>query len=481
MKTEKIKTFITLFALFGTTNALISNFELDGNAIVNDPLKKDWSNVSGGVIFTGILDDPAPVSTFTTGGSKDTNDISRWRHRDSSVPDKDDLTNAYAFGEQFEDNLYIYFGTDRFSNDGDAAIGFWFFQDTVDLLNNGKFTGKHQDGDLLVISNYGSTQDIQVYRWQSGSLVLELSDNSAECDDSKNQTVCAITNSAPTPSPWSYTAKTGERDQFPQYSFLEGGLNLRDIFDGDTVPCFTSFMVVSRSSSSITGQLKDFILGSFDICDLSLSVKCNDINFNQERNGLIYNYYIVVNNTGFGTIYDVNLYYDNRVVTSYSQLESGDTYMYFGTFNSSDLNETTSNVRVRGSKVKAPTSESDYLDSVFQGVQCPFIMLNPGLGLNGSCFVGLVTESNRLSVQVNYSGQVCNTGDIQMERVLVTNTQTSEEVDLGTLAYRGCKSYMSNFYPTIKDGYNNTVWVSGISTLGSYNVSDSTSFNCLLC
>ncbi len=101
--------------------------------MTDDSSRKDWSTVSSGsrFIFTGVLTDPAPQSIYTTGGSKDTNDISKWRHRDGSVPDKDDLTHAHAFGKQYGDDLYVYFGTDRFSNDGDAAIGFWFFQDDV--------------------------------------------------------------------------------------------------------------------------------------------------------------------------------------------------------------------------------------------------------------------------------------------------------------------------------------------------------------
>ncbi len=68
-----------------------------------------------------------------------------------------------------------------------------------------------------------------------------------------------------------------------------------------------------------------------------------------------------------------------------------------------------------------------------------------------------------------------------MENVVVSNARTVDTVDLGTLVYQGCKPYTGNFYPTTENGYNNTVWVSGTSTLGSYSASDSTSMNCLLC
>ena len=45
-------------------------------------------------VFTGINSDPAPQTIFT-GGRKDIQDIPDWGWKDGSVPDKDDITNAY--------------------------------------------------------------------------------------------------------------------------------------------------------------------------------------------------------------------------------------------------------------------------------------------------------------------------------------------------------------------------------------------------
>ena len=107
--------------------------------------------------FTGILYDPAPVTIYTTGGSKDIHDILDWKWKDGSVPDKDDIINAFAaayindsdicYDEQgdevacggsyeplhHEGDLIIYFGLDRYDNSGDAFAGFWFLQNAVDL------------------------------------------------------------------------------------------------------------------------------------------------------------------------------------------------------------------------------------------------------------------------------------------------------------------------------------------------------------
>ncbi|NMV11847.1 hypothetical protein HKB26_01215, partial [Vibrio parahaemolyticus] len=86
-------------------------------------------------------------------------DISEWSHKDGSVPDKDDLTNAYAAAYGVDNggggsDLVIYFGADRFANVGDAFMGFWFFQDDVQALDDGSFSGQHVVGDVLVLIDY---------------------------------------------------------------------------------------------------------------------------------------------------------------------------------------------------------------------------------------------------------------------------------------------------------------------------------------
>jgi len=50
------------------------------------------------------------------------------------VPDKDNLTNAFAaVSFDASGNQRLYFGADRVANNGDAQIGFWFFHNTVKL------------------------------------------------------------------------------------------------------------------------------------------------------------------------------------------------------------------------------------------------------------------------------------------------------------------------------------------------------------
>src|SRR5262245_22699408 len=80
---------------------LDGTFELDGNAIDQAAPGDDWDTVllgGGGdsVVNTGVIADPKPLSVFTTGGSKDINDVPEWKWKDGNVPPKDNLTNAYA-------------------------------------------------------------------------------------------------------------------------------------------------------------------------------------------------------------------------------------------------------------------------------------------------------------------------------------------------------------------------------------------------
>lgn len=130
-----------------------STFELDRNAIDAGSaadLPDDWNTVNlplpngtGGHSFThtGVITDPTPEgSIFTSGGSKDNNDISQWKWKKSSnILDKDNITNAYAAAYNVSGHLVIYFGLDRLSNSGSAQVGFWFLKNKIGL--NGDGTG----------------------------------------------------------------------------------------------------------------------------------------------------------------------------------------------------------------------------------------------------------------------------------------------------------------------------------------------------
>jgi hypothetical protein len=113
-----------------------SSFQLDGNATTETetPQRDDWDRVFAGTDSadpSSFVVDPAGETIFTGGGSKDDLDIPNWQHKSGSVPPKDEITNAYAALYDVSGELRLYFGADRFANNGSSQIGFWFFQNDV--------------------------------------------------------------------------------------------------------------------------------------------------------------------------------------------------------------------------------------------------------------------------------------------------------------------------------------------------------------
>ena len=242
-------------------------FELDGNALASAAPGDDWNSLGSADTNTFIHE--APDSTiFTTGGSKDDLNTTSWRWTDGSVPDKDDLLDGFAALY----NKTLYFGADRFANNGDSAIGFWFFQNGLSVNANGTFSPAHKVGDLFVVSHFengGAASEIQLYTWvgsggSDGALDLTATGQICTTAPAADK-ACGIANATATDAPWSYTPKAGAAGTFPQFSFFEGGLDLAKVFTG-TVPCFGSFLVETRSSQEVNAQLKDFIAGDFNTC-----------------------------------------------------------------------------------------------------------------------------------------------------------------------------------------------------------------------
>ena len=124
----------------------------------------------------------AENSFYTGGGSKDERDIPAWQYGTSNdvVPDKDDIADAFAaaYTNSADDpDTIIYFGVDRYDNNGDAETGFWFFKEPGRLNANGTFNGSHTVGDVLVLANWGGSNpvgELTVYQWVGGKNPLAL-------------------------------------------------------------------------------------------------------------------------------------------------------------------------------------------------------------------------------------------------------------------------------------------------------------------
>lgn len=334
-------------------------FELDGDA-TQTTADDDWNNVFNlptpyptprGTPVAGdgetFVADGANLaggkeSSAWKGSNKDIDLISTWEYQSAKVvPDKDNITNAYAKayavpgfpGGDYaghpagtHEHLVIYFGADRFANNGDAALGFWFFKNDVSLGTGGSFNGEHAIGDVLVQVDFvtgGSSSEVQIFKWvgSGGShgpldeVTFGASNGAEVC--TAGDTACAITNESAELSPWAYTPKSGTANTFPEESFFEAGIDITALV-GQV--CFSSFMAETRSSHSETAELKDFALGDFDLCSVDVEKVC--VNDGGTTSPIVdpinetftTRHTVTVTNDGFGTIYDVALR-DDKVGT----------------------------------------------------------------------------------------------------------------------------------------------------------------------
>lgn len=221
-----------------------------------DGLPGDWPAAlsAAGPLGTHIVD-RANVSDNSdnqfTEGSQDPDLMSELTWNLGNVNDKTDITNAGAI----LDGCYLRFFGDRTADNGDAAIGFWFYKDpNVSLNSDGSFSGVHMDGDLLIVSKFtggGGTATPTVYVWQNNTLV-----------EITTATGCSKTNTARIASPWAYQSKFDEANFYPTGTFFEGYVNICGIPGVDA--CFTNFLLETRNSQAINASLQDLVFGDFD-------------------------------------------------------------------------------------------------------------------------------------------------------------------------------------------------------------------------
>ena len=206
-----------------------------------------------------------------TKGSSDAN-FKAWS--DSQVKNKNDIVNSAAVLV----NDTLYFAGDRYTVEGDAQIGFWFFHNgTAAVKDNptdkfGYFYPNRIIGDLLILADFtggGRNANVTV-------LVVTAVDVDGVVTLSQvigvTSAVVAENNDGakPVPAGWNY----GTPD-YPQNAFYEGQIDLGELqqilINDGIIPdeggnidlCYSGFLLETRSSQSITASLDDFVNGSF--------------------------------------------------------------------------------------------------------------------------------------------------------------------------------------------------------------------------
>src|SRR6266496_1177682 len=436
-------------------------FELDGNTQDN-PMggAPDWEGTfppATPLTSPFPIQDLAGVTIFTTGGSKDINNVSQWRHKSGSVPDKDNILQAMAAALALPNgDTAVYFAASRSANNGDADIGLWFFQQNVAPHPDGTFgPTNHIDGDLLLLVNFeggGLVPSIQAYKWQggpNGGPVLAGNLTTGECGvgpNAGNFDACAITNTAASnaPASWGYVPKSGTPGVFPPQSFFEGGVNLNKIFGAGNVPCFSSFLAETRSSSSITATLKDFAEGSFNLCKITVTKICDFVGVVNGGTQLQYTFHGDVTNNGAGTVYDVQVVDTPLNVTGTqtpanpisvaASITSGASANWGPvTFTTTALTFTDQAVAMAASAPGGAQTVTDTTTASCLG------SVSSSIAITKDCIPGasLLDIGNNVVVQVGVSGTVTNNGNTRLTDITLadnpaaTISLTSSTLDPG--------------------------------------------------
>lgn len=419
-------------------------FELDGDAVSRGGGGVDWDLIyesdGDGVDSFAFVHDGIGSSIFTSGGSKDVEDVSSWLWKDGSVPDKDEILNSYAATRVVDGELMLYFGADRFDNSGDASIGFWFFQDQEIGLSNvasgggSEFLGVHQNDDLFIVtefSNGGAIPTVRIFRWfvpqnppNNHNPLIEISSSEALCHhEPEHVYACSISNQEATQSPWEFSPKSGEDQVFGTGMFVEGGVNLNWIYGGQEIPCFSSMMSETRSSTSDTSTLKDFSMTTFETCKLNGSVACGESN--------------LVNGSTIEYLLLIDIHNDGYIGFETVQYKLGDTgdwvpigYLFAG----SHLTEQISVYSREKLDDIGPIFVEAYastlkLNVTLEAIFCEPPIPHPLVQMTKSCHVDVD------DFHVVFNGTIMNNGDIDLMNVLVEDVPVCADGSVGVSSF----------------------------------------------
>ncbi len=455
-------------------------FELDGNALSDASVPgDDWSTfyptVPPGTRATGIIADTVPA--VFRGGSKDTDDISNWRYDLGASPPKDDIVHAYAVGYSATapgtaGDLMVFFGADRKAFSGTASLGFWFFKQQivrndathrfVNAATNAPAT--HTEGDALVAFEYtngGAVTGVRVYKWHNNALVLDANVGLAAtdkvgvfCDPSDH--ICGSTNSGQITLPTGETVEAGQ--------FFEGGINISKLVGQDY--CFASFMATSRSSDTTNASVKNFLLGNFPVCHMTVTKTCDTSEYQAASDTVLFTVKGAIVNDGGGPLTNLSLvdspafnagtlqYYacdaggqpGGSPITLPGSLAVGASVCYRGKYTSSTLSkydEVTASANTGFSTLTATAHTT-----------CTGTAPSSGLSVTKNCDLDLVQQSGQLGVKVNFSGSVTNEGGVTLKNVSVCETHEGAStcnatINVGDMAPGAVVPYSGSYMPSL--------------------------------
>ncbi|HZN82429.1 MAG TPA: hypothetical protein VFC01_22530, partial [Mycobacterium sp.] len=303
--------------------------EIDGNLVADAPGKYDWFGPAGqGFLQTGascgqpiqqaIIGNlaikcisPMVRDDCNAGGSKDASvfgstadknnsclvtGLQPWQCKTGDVPQKNDLTEAYAavFQDQeptsptFGDHL-LFVAVGHRSTDGDNHLDFEFNQAGVTTCINGvivggpgtELTGGRTLGDFIVsvdFSGGGNNGQVSLRTWEANAGAPCGYAYSNPIPDQLGPLGFACTNTnplddkadVPVTAPcqaWQPSSQCQLGANYETRQFIEVIVNLSDagVFDDLVCGANSTLMYKSRSAPSFTAELKDFIRTEFQI------------------------------------------------------------------------------------------------------------------------------------------------------------------------------------------------------------------------
>jgi len=260
-------------------------------------------------------------------------------------------------------------------------------------------------------------------------------------------------------------------------------------------------MAESRSSEQFTATLKDFVLGEFPVCGISVSKACNVVRL-ADQNDLTNKFFIVdfngvVTNTGAGalpagaalTIVDdagtPGDTSDDVIIQKIlgSPLGAGESVPFSGEFDSNSnppYNIVKASIEFSGESIKAEPF----------GIECTKLDLNPKLSLSKLCWTKLETIESFLGIRVFFTGEVCNTGNVPLF-VTVTDNKAGVVLSQTKMMPGVCKTITGSYLPLQANGdvnnpctamFSDTFTAVGTSPIPDVNMqTEVKTANCPLC
>ncbi len=393
-----------------------SQFEsADGNLVVNNT--SDWANAPA-LVTKNDLPSGTGDNAFGQGAKEDNPMVTVVNG--SIPPNKSDLTRFYISHENVNGSFFLYLAWERSNVLGNANMDFEFNQAPQTLADSttGAVTIKRTAGDILITYDFGGNgaPDLGLLRWltaDAGNVVSQCySANALPCWGNRidlsaagyaDGAVNTTTVTDPVESPAIQVAAN---------EFGEAAINLTvaGVFPPEQCVNLASAFLKSRSSSSFTSEVKDFIApatANITNCG-AISVRKTD-----GTNALAGAGFKLFDGTPTGTTCSGTTEYGTCTTDANGNCSLG-TNIPFGTYcvaeTTTPANYFTANAKPATISAAASSVTVDFVDMAEPGALVIKKTNESGTALANAQFSVTLGSATIATVTTDATGQVCLTG-----------------------------------------------------------------------